>query len=40
MAFDSAETFLKLGYKWENVMTFSQKILDLNPNGSAVTLNL
>jgi hypothetical protein len=38
--FDSAETFLKLGYKWENVMTFSQKILDLNANGPVVTLNL
>lgn len=38
--FDSADTFLKLGYKWANVMTFSQRILDLHPDGPAVTNTL
>jgi hypothetical protein len=38
--FDSGETFIKLGYKWENVMTFSQKILDLHSNGPIVTVSL
>lgn len=35
--FDSAETFLKLGYKFSNVMTFQQKILDLHATGLTVT---
>lgn len=38
--FDSADTFLKLGYKWGNVMTFSQRILDLHIDGPVVTNTL
>lgn len=38
--FDSGETFIKLGYKWQNVMTFSQKILDLHNNGPIVSVSL
>lgn len=39
-AFDSGDTFVKLGYKWENIMTFSQKILDIHTNGPAVSITL
>ncbi len=38
--FDSAETFIKLGYKWENVIIFSQKVLDLHQTGTVVTVTL
>lgn len=38
--FDSGETFMKLGYKWPNILTFSQKILDLHSDGLMVTTNL
>jgi len=39
-AFDSGETFVKLGYKWSNIMTFSQKILDLHSDGPVVTATI
>lgn len=38
--FDSAETFLKLGYKWSNILTFSPKILGLHSDGPVVTTTL
>lgn len=38
--FDSADTFIKLGYKWENILIFSQKIIDLHTEGEIVTTNL
>jgi hypothetical protein len=38
--FDSGTTFTKLGYKWENILTFSQKVLDLHSDGPVVTTNL
>ncbi len=39
-AFDSGDTFVKLGYKWENIKTFSQKILDIHSNGPTVSITL
>lgn len=38
--FDSGETFVKLGYKWSNIMTFSQKMIDLHGDGPVVTSTL
>jgi hypothetical protein len=38
--FDSADTFIKLGYKWENILVFSQKILDLHTEGKVVSISL
>ncbi len=36
----SADTFQKLGYKWTNVITVSQKLLDLHPDGEIVSVSL
>lgn len=32
----SGDVFEKLGYKWENVITTSQKVLDLHPDGNTI----
>ncbi|MFA6170914.1 MAG: hypothetical protein WCW77_03850 [Patescibacteria group bacterium] len=36
-AFTSGEVFEKMGYKWNNVITASQKVLDLYPDGELIS---
>lgn len=36
--FDSAETFVALGYRWDNVIHTSLKALDIHPTGKKITL--
>lgn len=36
-AFTTGEVFEKMGYKWSNVITVSQKIIDLYPDGDLVS---
>ncbi len=38
--FFSAEVFIGLGYKWENVVSVSNKILDLHPTGEMITQHI
>ncbi len=38
-AFASAEAFTGLGYKWENIVTLPQKVLDLHATGDPIVEN-
>ncbi len=38
-AFASAKVFESLGYKWKNIVTVPQRVLDLHPTGEMITEN-